>query len=307
MKHFLSVTDVSKKEIDQLIKKAITIKKHPKRFAKKAFEKNLLLIFGAPSLRTRVSFETAMVQLGGDTTNYYTEHSPWGHGKETIEDMAKTISRYVDGVAARIYSHEELVKFAKNASVPVISAMTNFEHPCQILGDLMTIMEKKKKLKGLTLAYCGDGNNNVTHSLLYGCSLVGMNINIACPKGKDFMPLPKVLKEAKVLAKKSGAIITITQNAKAAAKNADVIYTDSWMSYRIKKAQKNKRLTLFKPYQVNKQLFSLAPKAIFMHCLPAWRGHEVTADVIDSEKSVVFDQAENRLHMEKAIILQLVK
>tara|TARA_Y100000034_G_C6898623_1_gene414909 strand:- start:1223 stop:2170 length:948 start_codon:yes stop_codon:yes gene_type:complete len=308
MKHLLSIKDLVKQEILDLTNFAQGIKKSPKKYATSAFEKNLLMMFEAPSLRTRISFETAMVQMGGDSINYHMEHSPWGHGKESIEDSAKTISRYVDIAMARIYSHEELVKFAASASVPIINAMTNFEHPCQTLGDLLTITEKKKKLKGLTLTYVGDSNNNVTNSLLYGCAKVGININIACPKRKEFSPVMSIVKEARTFAKKERSSVNIYNDVKKAVKNADIIYTDSWMSYRIPKAQKAKRIKVLKPFQVTKKVMSYAKKnAIFMHCLPAKRGLEVSADVIDSPQSVVFDQAENRLHTEKAILLWLLK
>jgi len=308
MKHLLTIKDLTKVDINNLINLAQHIKKSPLQYTAKAFEKNLLMLFEAPSLRTRISFETAMVQMGGDSINYYMEHSPWSHGKESIEDTAKTISRYVDIAMARMYSHEELVKFAQNASIPVINAMTNLEHPCQILGDLLTIQEKKGKLAGLTLAYCGDANNNVTNSLLFGCSLVGISIKIACPKGKDFSPSPQIVKEATTFAKKEKATVNIFNNVKKAVTNADIIYTDSWMSYRIPKAQRAKRLKIFKPFQVNKAVMHLAKKnALFMHCLPAKRGDEVTAEVMDSKQSIVFDQAENRLHIQKAIILKLLK
>lgn len=305
MKHLLSIKDMTKKEVLDIIKLASEIKKHPKNYSKKASQKVLLMIFEAPSLRTRVSFETAMIQIGGSAINYSLLGSPLGHGKETIEDTAKTISRYVNLVTARLYSHENLVKFAKNSSVPVINAMTNFSHPCQILGDLLTIQEKKKKLKGLNVAYLGDCNNNVTNSLLFGCSLLGLNISLAYPNKKEFSPSPSIIKQAKKLNKSSS--INIYNSAEKAVKNADIIYTDSFMSYRIPKSQKSKRIKILKPFQVNKKLFNKAPKALFMHCLPASRGQEVTNDVMDSKRSIVFDQAENRLHIQKAIILKLLK
>ncbi len=307
MKHLLSEKDLSPADINELITRALDIKKNPKKYKDAAFEKVLLTIFEAPSLRTRLSFETAMIQMGGDSINYQTMFSPWGVGKESIEDTAQTISRYVDLVMIRMHDHEEVVKFAESATIPVINGLTNYSHPCQLLGDLLTIQEKKGKLQGLKLAYFGDGNNNVTHSLMMGCAKMGMHIAVACPKGRDYEPLPDVLQEAKNWAKKTNGSITITQYPKEAIKNADIIYTDSWMSYRVPKSLLKKRVEIFKAYQVTKKLFDKAPKAIFMHCLPALRGHEMTAEVIDSKRSVVFDQAENRLHAQKAIILKLLK
>ncbi|HLC72122.1 MAG TPA: ornithine carbamoyltransferase [Candidatus Nanoarchaeia archaeon] len=307
MKHLLSEKDLTSNEIKEILERAKDIKKSPKKYKDAAFEKVLLTIFEAPSLRTRLSFETAMIQMGGDSINYQTMFSPWGVGKESIEDTAHTISRYVDLVMIRMHDHQEVVKFAENASIPVINGLTNYSHPCQLLGDLLTIREKKGRLQGLKLAYFGDGNNNVTHSLMMGCAKMGMHISIACPRGRDYEPLPTVVQEARIWAKKTNSSLTITQDPEEAIKSADVVYTDSWMSYRVPKAQLKKRVDIFKTYQVTKKLFDKAPRAIFMHCLPALRGHEVTAEVIDSKRSVVFDQAENRLHAQKAIILKLLK
>lgn len=308
VKHFLGIRDLNKKEILNFINLAINIKKNPGKYSNSLFEKTLLLFFEAPSLRTEISFETAIFQMGGEAIDYHTETSPWKIGKETLEDVAKVISQYCDIAALRIFSHDELIKFAKNASIPIINAMDNFEHPCQIFGDLMTILEKKGKLEGLTLAYLGDSNNNVTHSLMYGCSKVGININIACPNKKEFSPLQLVLRESKKHAKLNKSSVKVFDNAKEAVKNADIIYTDSWMSYRIKKEEKPRRVKILKPYQVNKVLMKHAnKKAIFMHCLPAKRGDEVTKEVIDGKQSIVFDQAKNRLYTEKAVLLKLLK
>ena len=307
MKHLLSEKDLTPSEIKEILAAAIDIKKNPKKYKEAAFEKVLLTLFAAPSLRTRLSFDTAMIQMGGDSINYQTDFSPWGVGKESIEDTARTISRYVDLVMIRMHDHQEVIKFAENASIPVINGLTNYSHPCQLLGDLLTIQEKKGKLQGLKLAYFGDGNNNVTHSLLMGCAKVGIDIVVACPKGRDYEPLPEVIQEANIWAKKTKGSLTITQDTEEAIKNADIVYADSWMSYRIPKAQLKKRVKIFKPYQVTKKLFDKSPRALFMHCLPALRGHEMTADVIDSSRSIVFDQAENRLHAQKAIILKVLR
>ena len=306
VRHFLCLRDFEKNEILFLLEKAAEIKAEPQKYANALKQKTLLMIFAKPSLRTRVSFEVGMTQLGGHAIYYNIATSPLGK-KETIADTAKTASRYVDLIMARLYEHSQLEELALNASVPVINALTNFNHPCQILADLLTIKEKKQKLQGLTLAYFGDANNNVTHSLLYGCSKLGINIKIACPAEKEFMPMEKVVKEAEEFAKESNAEVVITHDAEEAARGVDVIYTDSWMSYHIAEEEKEKRISILKPYQVTKKLMELSNNAIFMHCLPAERGMEVTAEVIDSAQSVVFDEAENRLHTQKALMVWLLE
>lgn len=295
MKNLLSINDLSKKEILNLINLGIKIKKNPKKYKNKAFEKVLLTFFSLPSLRTELSFDTAMFQMNGEVIDYHSESSPWAHGKESIEDVAKVVSRYCDLVMIRMNDHNELVKFAKNSKIPVINGLTSYEHPCQILSDLMTIYEKKGKLKGLKLAYFGDANNNVTHSLINAANILGISMTIACPKNKEFNP--------KIPLKK----VKMFYNLEA-AKDTDIIYTDSWFSYKVPKSQYKKRAKILKKFQVNKNVMKYAKKnAIFMHCLPALRGFEVTKDVIDGKQSIVFDQAENRLHMQKAIILKLLK
>lgn len=302
--HFLSILDAGKKGFIDLLKVSQQVKKNPKKYNKALYEKVLLTFFAAPSLRTELSFDTAMFQMGGEVIDYHAEVSPWAKGKESLDDVAKVVSRYCDVVMIRMNDHPAILKFAKNASIPVINGLSDVEHPCQAVADFLTILEKKKKLKGLTLAYVGDSNNNVTHSLIYGATLVGMNMNIGCPRGKEFSPDPKVVAQARKL----GGKVFVTDNPTEAVKNADVVYTDSWMSYRIPASQKNKRMKLLKPYQVNTDLMRHAKKnAMFMHCLPALRGMEVTKGVIDGKQSVVFDQAENRLHTEKAILLRALK
>lgn len=308
MRNFISIADLKPKEFQELIDKAIGIKNKNSMYARVLFEKSLIMIFQAPSLRTRVSFEVAMTQLHGNAINYYSENSPWGLGKESIEDVGRTLSQYCDVIAARIYSHSEIKRLAKNASVPVINMMTNEGHPCQILGDFLTIKEKLGKTKGLKIAYLGDAENNVTYSLMRACALTGNNLTIACPKKKEYYPKNKIIKEIEKLAKKyKNKSATITSNPLQAVKNADVVYTDSWMSYRIPQEEKNKRLKDLKPFQVNRKVFSKTKRsAIFMHCLPAMRGHEVTPEIIDGKRSVVFPQAQNRLHIQKAILMKLL-
>jgi len=296
MKHLITLKDTTKQEIEELMDLARKIKRCPESYADCLKNKTMLMFFEKPSLRTRVSFEAGMTQLGGHAIYYDTKSSPIGKG-ETIEDTAKTISRYCDIIIARLFCHETIEKIARNSSIPVINALTDFSHPCQILSDFLTITEKKGALKGLKIAFLGDGNNNVTHSLIRGCRIAGMNLTVACPE--EAMPQEQVIG--------ADAKIRITQDATDAAKDADVIYTDSWMSYHVPKEQEEERIKMFRPYQVTKDIMDLAkPDAIFMNCLPARRGYEQTACVIDGPKSVVFDQAENRLHMQKAIVLKLL-
>ncbi len=309
-RHLLSIADLSRKEIIALLQLASKIKKHPKKYHMSLYEKTLLTFFQMPSLRTEVSFDVAMFKMGGEVVDYHSETSPWAKGKESIEDVGKVISRYVDAVMVRMHDHKELLKLADNCSVPVINGLTSYEHPCQILSDMLTIREKFGKLPGLKLAFFGDGLNNVTHSLLLACSILGINISVACPKGREYMPDQKIIKQTRQLSKKykTSARIEVIHNPLKAAENADIIYTDSWMSYRIPPEEKPKRMKIFNPFQVNPRIMHHAKKrAIFMHDLPGLRGMEVTSSVMDSKQSVIFDQAENRLHMEKAILLFLLK
>jgi len=222
---------------------------------------------------------------------------------ETIYDTAQVLSRYLDGIMIRTYAHQDVVDLARYGSIPVINGLTDLMHPCQVLADLFTIIEKKGKLEGLKLAYVGDGNN-MAHSLLHGCAKVGMDISVATPPNYECNNT--IVAEAIEDAKLSGSKIVLTYDPVEAIQDADVVYTDTWVSMG-QEAEKNERLAVFKPYQVNKKLFSLAKKdAIFLHCLPAYRGYEVTEDVIDGPNSVVFDEAENRLHVQKAIMVMVM-
>jgi len=305
--HLRSLNDLSKKELEEIIEESLEIKKNPEKFAQAMKGKTLLMLFEKPSLRTRVSFETGMTRMGGHAIFYSIKDSPLGK-KESIEDTAKTASRYVNIIMARLFKQEDMDSLAENAEVPVINALTNKYHPCQIVADLLTIKEKKGKLKGIKLTYCGDSNNNVTHSLLLGCSMVGMNITVACPEGTEYEPQKDVVEKAKENAKETGSKVEIVNDAAEAVKDADVVYTDSWMSYHIKEEEKEARIKIFNPFQVNEVLMKKAkPDAIFMNCLPAIRGMEQTAEVIDGKQSVVFDEAENRLHTQNAIMLALMK
>jgi len=304
MKHLLSLLDTDSASAVGLMDTALDVKKNPGKYLEALKGKTLLMIFEKPSLRTRLSFEAGMTQMGGHAIFLDVKDAPIGE-KESIEDTAKAAGRYCDIVMARLFKQEQLEKLAENSPVPVINGLTDMFHPCQILSDLLTIREKKGKLKGLKLCFLGDGNNNVTHSLLLGCAIAGISISVGCPK--EHMPQQQVVKAALEKAKKSGSKIEVLNDARKAAKDADIVYADSWMSYHVPKDKKEERVRAFKPFQVNSAMMALAKKdAIFMNCLPAMRGYEQTAEVIDGKQSIVFDQAENRLHMQKAIILKLL-
>jgi ornithine carbamoyltransferase len=304
--HLLSLSDWSGELIEETIELGIRVKERPQDYARALEGKILLMFFQKPSLRTRVSFETAMLQMGGHAIYYDLGASPWGKGKESIADTARTASRYVDAIMARLFSQADLEELARYATVPIINALTDFEHPCQILGDLMTIKEKKGRPQGLKLAYVGDGNNNVTHSLLIGCTKVGMSIAVGSPEGADYEPQAAVVERAREFARENQSSVEIVHDAREAVTQADVVYTDTWMSYHIPEEKREERFRIFGPFQVTTELMSNAkPDAIFMHCLPAQRGVEQTAEVIDGPQSVVFDEAENRLHIQKAILLKL--
>lgn len=305
--HLLSLTEWSRKNIQEILVSAAHIRQHPDQYAQALTGCILLMIFEKPSLRTRVSFEAAMLQLGGHGIFYDLGGSPLGAGKETIADTARTASRYVQGIMARMFGRADMEELGRYATVPVINGLTDFEHPCQALGDLFTIQEQKGKLEGLRLAYVGDGNNNVTHSLLHVCSKMGMHMTVGCPADQAFQPLEEVLEQAQSFAKESGGSVSVVHDAESAVRNADVIYTDTWMSYHIPPKEHERRFQLLAPFRVTESLLKQAnPHAIFMHCLPAQRGNEQTAEVIDGPQSVVFDQAENRLHTEKAILVKLL-
>lgn len=306
-KDLLAVKDLSKGEINKLISNAIKIKKNPGDYAAVMKDKTLLMLFEKPSLRTRLSFESGMTRMGGHAIFYSIKDSPLGK-KESMHDTAKTASRYVDIIMARTFKHSDVEELAKHASVPVINALTNFAHPCQILCDFMTMKEKRKNNEKMKLAYFGDCNNNVTHDLMYASAIMGCEMAVCCPQGEEYWPQKEVVGEVKAMSAKSGAKVYVTHDVKKAAGGADVIYTDSWMSYHIPEEKKDMRIRDLTPYQVTAGVMAMAKKdAIFMNCLPAMRGYEQTADVIDGPQSIVFDQAENRLHMQNAIMLYLLE
>ncbi len=308
MRHLLTLEDWSAEQIAEVIALARTIKANPKKYEDTLRRKTLCMIFEKPSLRTRLSFEAGMNQMGGHAIYYDTSTSPLGSGKESIADTVRTMCRYVDIIMARLFKHEDLLEMALYSTVPIINALTNFSHPGQILADLQTIEEHKGRLAGLKLAYLGDSFNNVTHSLLFACPKMGMSLSIACPEGAAYEPDPVAFHAAKVEAERNHVAFEVTHDAADAVRGADVVYTDSWMSYHIPKDQADDRMKIFAPYQVTATLMKeAAPDAIFMNCLPAVRGMEQTAEVIDGPQSVVFDEAENRMHMHKALMLLLLQ
>ncbi|HDN75804.1 MAG TPA: ornithine carbamoyltransferase [Acidilobales archaeon] len=265
--------------------------------------KVLAMIFQKPSTRTRVSFEVAMHQLGGYAMYLSWHELQLGRG-ETIADTARVLSRYVHGIMARVYKHSNLIELAKYADVPIINGLSDLEHPVQAISDMFTILEKKGKLEGLTLAFVGDGADNVLHSLLLASAKLGVNIRIGTPKGYD--PNSEIMRIAEEEASRSGALIEVVREPEEAVKGADVVYTDVWVSMG-QEAERERRIKDLRPYQVTPELMRLAKKdAIFMHCLPAKRGEEVVDEVIDGPWSVVWDQAENRLHVQKAILALLM-
>ena len=291
IKHFLSITDLTAKEIWQVFALA-------KRQSKPVLKgKSLAMIFEKPSLRTRLSFEIAMTQLGGH--GVYLGPSDIGLEKrESVGDVARVTSSMADMIMARVFKHETVEKLAEYATVPVINGLSDLEHPCQALADLFTIWEIKAKIKGLKIAFVGDGENNVAHSLCLGATMLGATFACGSPKGLWMN------KQIVAQAKKFGKVIE-TVDPKEAAADADIVVTDTWIS--MGDTDKEKRIKIFKKYQVNQKLMKYAKKdAIFMHCLPAHRGEEVTADVIDGPQSVVFQEAENRLHVQKALLVHLL-
>jgi ornithine carbamoyltransferase len=299
-KDLLSIADLNREDIPLLISRAVELK--AEGWGHYLSEKVLALVFEKPSLRTRVSFEVAMRQLGGYAI--YLSPAEVGLGKrEPVADAARVLSRYADAIAARTFSHQTLEVLAQYADIPVINALSDLEHPCQALTDLLTIYEKKGELEGLTLAYVGDGNN-VAHSLMLASALAGINFRIASPAG--YQVREDLLKLAQSYAAGSGTAILCTDDPRQAVREADVVYTDVWTSMG-QEAESEPRRKAFAGYQVNGELLSLAEEdAILMHPLPAHHGEEVAEGVLDSSQSVVFDQAENRMHLQKALLADML-
>jgi ornithine carbamoyltransferase len=306
-KNILSLDDLKSEDILSILKLAEGLKVEAKR--KNDRSKQLLrgkvlgMIFQKPSTRTRVSFEAGMYQMGGNAIYMDAQNIQLARG-ESIEDTARSLSLYVNCLMARVYNHHDLVKLAKAASVPVINGLSDTFHPCQILADLLTIKEQKKRLKGISIAWVGDGNN-VCNDLLIGCAEIGIDISIASPRGYE--PPERIISIAANKARSTGAKVNITDDPLIAVQDADAVMTDTFVSIG-KDEEKEVRKEVFVPrYQVNSQLMTRAKKgAIFLHCLPATRGQEVTAEVIDGKNSVVWEEAENRLHVQKALLYRLI-
>jgi ornithine carbamoyltransferase len=301
-RNFLSVDDLGPAELLHLLDLSAAVKANPDRYSDGLRGKAIALIFEKPSTRTRVSFEVAVAGLGAHPLVISSTELQLGRG-ETIEDTGRVLSRYVDCVVLRTFGQERLEALAKTSDVPVVNSLSDFEHPCQCLADLMTIHERRGELRGLTLTFIGDGNN-VAHSLLLGGAMSGMNVRVATPVG--FEPIPQVVQRAKELASESGSTIEVTNDPVAASSGADVLYTDVWASMG-QEAEVGERTLVFRQYKVDQAAVDrAAPDVVVLHCLPAHRGQEITDEVIDGPHSAVWDQAENRMHTAKALLLWLL-
>jgi len=298
----ISIHDLPREEIAEILDLAARIKRDPAAFSAALPNRTLAMIFEKPSLRTRVSFEAGMTQLGGHAI--YLGPADISMGKrESVADIARTLSGMADGIMARTFSHEAIVDLARFADIPVINGLSDHSHPCQALADFLTVREALGRTEGITLAYVGDGNN-VTHSLMYAAAKLGASVRVATPPG--YAPDPEVVRRARADAAATGAGLTIGHDVDEAVEGADVVYTDTWASMG-QEAEHDARVLVFRPFQVNDRVMARAAKgAIFMHCLPAHRGEEVTEDVIESSASVVFRQAANRLHAQKAVLVLLM-
>ena len=303
--HLLAVHDLTSDEILSIFREAAALKAMRRRAlpTQRLSGKTLGLFFEKPSTRTRVSFETGMNQLGGQSIFLSVADIQMRRG-ETVADTARVLSRYLDGLVIRAYEHHAVEEWACNATIPVINGLTDLHHPCQVLADLFTIREKKRRWKGIKIAYVGDGNN-VANSLIEVAAIMGMAISVACPSGYE--PDASIVEWARAKAERTKASIEILRDPYVAVKSADILYTDVWTSMGQEKEQA-RRVQVLAPYQLNGKLVTAAhPDAIVMHCLPAHRGQEITADVLDGPQSVVLDQAENRLHVQKAILIRLLR
>lgn len=300
--HFLALSDFTRDELDSIIDKTLELKGAPERYQSALSNKMLALLFLKHSTRTRVSFEVGMAQLGGNAVYLSPDTTQISRG-ETIPDTVRTLSRYVNGIVARVFEFDELLEIARYASVPVINGLTNYDHPCQVLSDIVTILEHTEVLSGLNLTFIGAADNNIVNSFLHICPLYGINFTVCAPEGQA--PNGLEFAAAKERAAKGDSRIQFTHDPTAAVRDADVIYTDVWFSMHETATEEGMRV--FMPYQVNARLMAHAPKeALFMHCMPVHRGWEATDDVADSNQSIIFDQAENRLHVQKAILLSLL-
>lgn len=299
----ISITDFLPDELACSLELAAAMKARPADFRGTLVGKQIVLFFEKPSLRTRLTFEAGMNSLGG--TSFFVDQTQSRLGaREPLSDIAHNLERWVDGVVLRTFAHETVTSMATHASIPVINALSELEHPCQAMADMLTLQEQFGDLKGVKLAYLGDGNN-VAHSLMLAAASLGASVSVGTPQGYE--PSSSIVDDAQSLAKVTGATISVTNDPVEAVNGADAIYTDVWASMG-QESEAAERQQIFAPFQVNRKLFSHAAKhAVFMHCLPAHRGEEVAASVIDSPRSVVFDQAENRLHIQKAILVLLLE
>ena len=303
MNNFLNISDLSAHQLRQIIEEAKERKSNRKGFNKSEVDqdkpfagKSMIMMFEKPSTRTRISFDIAAKQLGGSTIILNQEGIHYGKGEESIKDTAKVLSQYVDLIMIRTAAHKNLVEFAKHADIPVINGLSEISHPCQIMSDILTFEELKGNIKGKTIAWLGDGDNNMSYSFIEASAKFNFNFNIGCPD--KYKPNKNVL----AWAKKNKASVSIFKNPAEAVKNADCVMTDKWVSMN-DKVDKNKKKKLLKPYQVNKKIMKLAKSdAIFMHCLPVSRGEEATDEVVDGKQSVIWQQAENRVHAQKSIM-----
>jgi ornithine carbamoyltransferase len=301
-KDFLSIRDLSVYEFGQMLDKAAEVKKNPAKYRKALKDKILAMIFQKPSLRTRMTFEAGMIRLGGEAIYLAPADIQLG-SREGAYDIGKNLERWVDGIMIRTFGHQIAVDLAANTKIPVINALTDLSHPCQAMADFLTLREHKGALSTLKLTYVGDGNN-VCHSLMLAAAKGGTKMAVATPPGYE--PKPEVVKWAREDGRETGFALTLTTSAAEAVSGADAVYTDVWASMG-QEAEKEARARIFAPYQVNGRLMAQAKKdALFMHCLPAHRGDEVTDEVIDAPYSVVYDEAENRLHAQKAILIALL-
>jgi ornithine carbamoyltransferase len=301
-RNFLSIDDLEPKELLALLDLAERVKAAPSDYADRLTGRSVALVFEKPSTRTRVSFEVAVASMGGHPLALSSSELQLGRG-ETIEDTGRVMSRYVDAIVLRTFGQDRLEALAQGASVPVVNSLSDYEHPCQILADLLTVREHRGSLEGHVLTYVGDGNN-VTHSLLLGGTMAGMHVRAATPPGYE--PIPQVVGRAQEIAGEAGGSVQVGNDPRTAAEGSDVLYTDVWASMG-QEEEHTERVLVFTPFQVNADLVGRAkPDAIVMHCLPAHRGEEITDEVLDGPRSVVWDQAENRLHTQKALLLWLL-
>jgi ornithine carbamoyltransferase len=303
MRHILSDLDLSRGEVNEILNLSERIKKNPTKYEDSLRGKTLVMLFELASLRTRISFEAGMNRLGGHAIFYSIESGGFTRS-ETLEDGVKNLNRYADCVMARVLKQEAIERIGAAATVPVINGMTEVYHPCQNLADLLTIKEEKGELEGLKIAYVGDGGCNTANSTMIGCSSMGMDVTVVCPEYPRYSPSPEILSK---IGDHSGGEVEVSHDPSTGVSGADVIYTDVWVSAGMEE-EKERRMEAFPPFQVNTDLVERAkPDCVVMHCLPAHRGYEITSEVMDSERSVVFDQAGNRMHAQNGLLFWLLK